>query len=116
MNAKIELYKEIGGSFVIASPQPSGVGCFLLIAGDPNNPAVGLTIDDPSYTFQDNRVYSTRFTSPSTPPVPSVFKIVVSFELTDYLIQPIYSSNHPVFTIQKDYNLFSISTVRQPAV
>jgi hypothetical protein len=54
MNAKIDLYKEIGGSFVISSPQPSEVGYFLLVAGNPNNPAVGLTIDGPSFTFQGN--------------------------------------------------------------
>lgn len=116
MNAKIDLYKEIGGSFVIASPQPSGVGYFLLIAGDPNNPAVGLTIDGPSFTFQGNRVYSTRFTSPSSPPVPSVFKIIVSFELTNYLIQPIYSSNPSGFYNPEGYNLLSISRVRKLAV
>jgi hypothetical protein len=94
MEAKIELFEEIEGSFVKTTPQPSGLGEFLMIAGDPNNPAVGLTIDGPPYTFQDVRVYSTRFTTPlNQPPVPRTFKVVVSFEATNYLQQPIYSSN-----------------------
>ncbi|WP_246289144.1 hypothetical protein [Bacillus haikouensis] len=95
MGAKIELFEEIdGGSFVKTIPQPSGLGEFLMIAGDPNNPAVGLTIDGPPFTFEDIRVYSTRFTIPqSLPSIPRTFKIVVSFVATNYLQQPIYSSN-----------------------
>jgi hypothetical protein len=94
MEAKIELFEEIEGSFVKTTPQPSGLGEFLMIAGDPDNPAVGLTIDGPPYTFQDVRVYSTRFTTPlNQPPVARTFKVVVSFEATNYLQQPIYSSN-----------------------
>ncbi len=94
MEATIELFEEIEGSFVKITPQPSGLGEFLMVAGDPDNPAVGLTIDGPPYTFQDVRVYSTRFTTPlNQPPVPRTFKVVVSFEATNYLQQPIYSSN-----------------------
>ena len=94
MEAKIELFEEIGGTFVKVSPQPEGLDEFLLIAGEPNNPAVGLTINDPPYTFQDIRMYSTSFTTSLTlPSVPRTFKIVVSFEVTNYLQQPIYSSN-----------------------
>lgn len=40
MEAKIELFEEIGGTFVKVSPQPEGLDEFLLIAGEPNNPAV----------------------------------------------------------------------------
>lgn len=94
MEAKIELFEEIGGTFVKVSPQPEGLDEFLLIAGEPNNPAVGLTINNPPFTFQDTRVYSTRFTTPDNlPSVSRTFKIVVSFEVTNYLQQPIYSSN-----------------------
>ncbi|CAH0166132.1 hypothetical protein SRABI80_00986 [Peribacillus frigoritolerans] len=94
MEAKIELFEEIGGTFVKVSPQPEGLDEFLLIAGEPNNPAVGLTINNPPFTFQDTRMYSTRFTTPDNiPSVSRTFKIVVSFEVTNYLQQPIYSSN-----------------------
>ncbi|SIS01103.1 hypothetical protein SAMN05878482_1095 [Peribacillus simplex] len=87
MKAKIELFELIDGSFVKAAPQPAGLDEFLLIAGDPNNPAVGLTINDPPFTFQDNRVYSTIINAPAGT------KIVVSFEVANYLIQPQYASN-----------------------
>jgi hypothetical protein len=94
MEAKIELFEEIEGSFVKITPQPSGLGEFLMIAGEPNNPAVGLTINNPPFTFEDIRMYSTRFTTPlNLPSVSRTFKIVVSFETTNYLQQPIYSSN-----------------------
>jgi pectin methylesterase-like acyl-CoA thioesterase len=76
------------------SPQPEGLDELLLIAGEPNNPAVGLTINNPPFSFLDTRVYSTRFTTPdNSPSVSRTFKIVVSFEVTNYLQQPIYSSN-----------------------
>jgi hypothetical protein len=91
---KIELFEEIGGSFVKVALQPSGLGEFLLIAGEPNNPAVGLTINNPPFDFEDIRMYSTSFTTPDNlPSVSRTFKIVVSFEATNYLQQPIYSSN-----------------------
>ncbi|ULM99889.1 hypothetical protein L8956_26590 (plasmid) [Peribacillus frigoritolerans] len=89
MEAKIELFERIGGSFVKAAPQPSGLGDLLLVSGDPNNPAIGLTINDPPFTFQDIQVYSTRFTAPSS----KILKIVLSFEATNYLIQPQFASN-----------------------
>ncbi|SIS01116.1 hypothetical protein SAMN05878482_1096 [Peribacillus simplex] len=91
MEAKIELFERTGGvgsPFAKAFPQPEGLDEFLLIAGKPNNPAVGLTIDSPPFTFQDIRMYSTHFTAPEI----GVFKIVVSFKGTNYLIQPQYAS------------------------
>jgi hypothetical protein len=94
MEAKIELFEQIGGTFVKAAPQPSGLGELLLIAGEPNNPAVGLTINGPPFSFEDIRIYSTRFDAPSpTGLTPRIFKIVVSFEVTNYLIQPQFASN-----------------------
>jgi hypothetical protein len=93
MEAKIELFEEIGGSFVKTAPQPSGLGDFVLVAGEPNNPAVGLTINNPPFSFEDIRMYSTRFTTPDNlPSVSRTFKIVVSFKATNYLQQPQYSS------------------------
>ena len=94
MEAKIELFISSGpgNPFTKASPQPDGLDEFLLIAGEPNNPAVGLTINNPPFTFQDIRMFSTVFTSP-IPVLDSSFKIVVSFEGTNYLIQPQYASN-----------------------
>ncbi|CAH0306449.1 hypothetical protein [Peribacillus simplex] len=89
MEAKIEMFEEIDGTFVKSAPQPSGLGDVLFVAGEPNNPAVGLTIDSPPFTFQDIRIYSTRFELPPS----RLWKIVVSFEVTNYLQQPIYSSN-----------------------
>lgn len=81
MEAKIELFERIEGVFVKVAPQPSGLGDFLLVAGDPNTPAVGLTENQP-YNWQDIRCYSTHFTVPS----PGTFKIVLSFNVTNYLI------------------------------
>jgi hypothetical protein len=88
MEAKIELYERIGGSFVKSAPQPSGLGDLILVSGAPNTPAVGLTETVP-YNWEDIRVYSTRFTVPSS----KILKIVVSFEATNYLVQPIFAPN-----------------------
>lgn len=80
MEAKIEMFEEIGGTFVNADPQPAGLDEFLLVAGDPNTPAVGITETEP-FNWQDIRVYSTHF---ELPPSKS-WIIVVSFEVTNYL-------------------------------
>lgn len=88
MKVKIELFEKIGGNFVKTAPQPSGLGDITWISGDPNNPAVGLTETKP-FNWQDIRMYSTRFTVPSS----KTLKIVVSFEATNYLIQPPGSFN-----------------------
>jgi hypothetical protein len=95
MEAKIELFEQIPqmeGPFVKVSPQPEGLDEFLMIAGDPNNPAVGLTINDPPFTFQDIRMYSTSFAAPIVTGGRRTFKIVVSFKVTNYLIQPQFAS------------------------
>jgi hypothetical protein len=80
MEAKIEMFEQIGGIFVKSAPQPSGLGDVLFVAGDPNTPAVGLTETKP-FNWQDIRVYSTHFELPPS----KVWKIVISFEVTNYL-------------------------------
>jgi hypothetical protein len=84
MEAKIELFELIGDTFVKAAPQPTGLGDVVFVAGNPNTPAVGLTETEP-YNWQDIRMYSTRFFAPTTLSVDRSFKIVVSFEGTNYL-------------------------------
>ncbi|WHY96959.1 hypothetical protein [Peribacillus simplex] len=85
MEAKIELFELIGDTFVKAAPQPAGLDEFLLVAGEPNMPAEGLTETQP-FNWQDIRVYSTVFTSPPNPDNTRRFRIVVSFEVTNYLV------------------------------
>ncbi|URT71579.1 hypothetical protein [Cytobacillus firmus] len=64
MEAKIELFEDIGGGgdgpYAKAFPQPGGLDEFLLISGDPDTPAVGLTEMKP-YNWQDICMYSTHF-------------------------------------------------------
>ncbi|MED3572638.1 hypothetical protein [Cytobacillus praedii] len=84
MEAKIELFEFIGSTFVKAAPQPAGLDEFLLVAGDPNMPTEGITETTP-FNWQDIRVYSTVFTSPPNPDNTRRFKIVLSFEVTNYL-------------------------------
>lgn len=67
MEAKTELFEQIGGTFLKVSPQPAGLDEFLLVAGDPNTPAVGLTETQP-FNWQDIRVYSTHFETPLLSP------------------------------------------------
>lgn len=89
LEAKIELFEDTGGAgtgpFVKTAVQPSGLDAFLLIAGDPNTPAVGLTEMRP-YNWQDIHVYSTRFSVSGSATVAKTFKIVVSFHATNYLV------------------------------
>ncbi|URT71578.1 hypothetical protein [Cytobacillus firmus] len=87
MQAKIELFEFAGGTFGKAFPQPTGLDEFLLVAGEPNTPAEGLTETQP-YNWQDIRMYSTRFSAPIATTSSRTFTIVVSFEVTNYLIQP----------------------------
>jgi hypothetical protein len=56
--------------------RPEGLDEFILVAGNPTTPAVGLTETQP-YNWQDIRVSSTSFTVPSRRQ-DTFFKMVVS--------------------------------------
>lgn len=86
MEAKIELFELMGGEqgdYVKAAPQPAGLDELVLVAGKPNMPAEGLTEIEP-YNWQNICVYSTCFTVDA--PENRIIKIVVSFEVTNYLV------------------------------
>lgn len=91
MTAKIELFEYNGSSFVKTAPQPNGLLDFIAISGEPSNPAMGLT-ETPPYNWQSIRIYSTHFEIP-IPGNSSTFKIVVSFEVTNYNVNPIDAPN-----------------------
>lgn len=87
MKAQISLFEQIGTSFSKVGTQPAGLGNIILIAGTPNVPVTGLTEGAP-FNWQDVRVYSTLFQAPppTIPPFEErIFKIVISFEVTNYL-------------------------------
>lgn len=89
MRAKIELYRQISsGFFVKAIPQPLGLDDFVLVAGQPSNPRAGLTEEEP-FNWQDIRFYSTLFNVS----IPGLYKIVVSFDATNYFVPPGATSN-----------------------
>lgn len=89
MEARIELFEDTGGAgtgpFAKSAVQPVGLDDFFLIAGDPNMPALGLLETQP-YNWQDIRVYSTRCLVSGSPTAARTFKIVVSFQVTNYLV------------------------------
>lgn len=102
MEAKIELFIENAmGNFVPVVPQPEGLENFVLIAGTPNNPATGLTETQP-FNWQDVRVYSTEFRVEKST---DVFKIVFSYEATNYLTPPNGNANPAALQFMSDIYL-----------
>lgn len=88
MRAKIELYRRnSAGFYVKAVPQPNGLDNFVMIAGS-SNPSAGLTEDAP-FNWQDIRYYSTLFTVGT----PGTYKIVISFDATNYFLPPSGTAN-----------------------
>lgn len=71
----------IGGAFVQVTPQPAGLGNFLLVSGTPNNPETGLTETEPPFNWQNVRFYHTRFFITN----PGVYKLVNAYQARNYL-------------------------------
>lgn len=89
MRAKVELYRQISsGLFAKAVPQPLGLDDFVLVVGQPNNLKMGLT-EEELFNWQDIRFYSTLFNLT----IPGLYKIVVSFDATNYFRSPNTTSN-----------------------
>jgi hypothetical protein len=82
MEASIELFENVGGTYVYVNPQPAGLGV-PLVAGTPEMPATGLFELQPPYAWQDVRHYSTTFRVPANA---NTYKIVVSLKGLNYLI------------------------------
>ena len=79
MEAVIVLFRERDGRYVPVDPQPTGLGGFILRAGEPGNPGAGLTETAP-YAWQNVRYYSTDFTVDQR----GRYKVAVAFKGTNY--------------------------------
>ena len=88
MRAKIELYRRNSNGFYVKTvPQPTGLDDFVMVAGS-SNPSTGRT-EDPPFNWQDVSYYSTLFTIGRS----GTYKIVISFDATNYFLPPEATEN-----------------------